>query len=169
MADAYDQAASAAAKRIALENEGQYVPQDQTPSFQEGTGDVKYPAIAIDQRTGLPTLGTDRAPRQQASAVAGEPSKKQPLPQKYQFGRGRLAPEEYEAMVQQVQQQMPAKGMAGGGVIPKEFMQYLARGGLVKEKFTPHDHLMFALGGVYALSPNQAAKRLKDRANPLPP
>lgn len=136
------------------------------PKLAKAQGGVIYPP-------------NDRAPKQQASPVAGEPTKKRPQAKKqpqdprYQFGPADFfyTPQEFEKMMEaQTAKLEQAKGYEGGGVIPKEFMQYLANGGLVRE-FTPDHHLMFALGAKYALSPKQAAKRLADKstANLMPP
>jgi hypothetical protein len=143
-------------------------------------GGVVYPSnIGLDPQTGLPAFGATQAPQQQASAVAGEPSKKkqQPQPQqrpqgpqRYEFGPAdyfynepahKLAMEQARAKAEQ------AQGMKGGGVL-KEFMQHLAKGGLVTK---PEDHLLVGLGMGYGLSAKDAAKGMDkvSRPNPLPP
>ena len=117
-----------------------------------------------------------QAPQQQPSAVAGEPSRRQrpqpgqPRP-KYTFGPEgyyyepseealRKKMEEEEAMVEKAQQgaasPLPAKG---GGVIPPQFMRWLARGGVIKD-FGPDHAIMFHLGQKYGLAQKDAAKRL---------
>jgi hypothetical protein len=146
----------------------------------QGGGIVRIapgPMFDPTQQSSTPT----QQPPTQPSPIAGEPARKaQPKqPQKYQFGRERLGPEEYEYYATTgvppsvpVQEPRPEVAAKKGGVIPKEFMQYLAAGGLVKE-FTPDHHLMFSLGMKYALSPKQAAKRMKgdkiSKPNNLPP
>jgi hypothetical protein len=161
------------------DNPAGYVPEGQNPYSFQGGGVVYPGGMAVDQQTGLPTLGGVQAPRQQASPAAGEPSKKKQAPaqgpQKYQFGPPGMysAPAMLMALKQQeaeeaAQAAKGAQGMKEGGVIPKEFMQYLANGGLVKD-FGPDHQLMFALGMKYALSPKQAAKRLGNSANLMPP
>lgn len=157
--------------------------------FQEGgmaESEEHYQAggvapIALDE-AGLPTLYP--APRQQASPVAGEPStrkgpQKQKKGGKYEFGPDFFyTPQGYQKAIQEMMQQQVAslqqgqgQGMKKGGVIPKEFMQYLAKGGLVK-KFSPDHHLMFALGMKYGLAKKDVDKTLTDtksRSNPMPP
>ena len=117
-----------------------------------------------------------QAPQQQPSAVAGEPSRRrqqapgQPRP-KFTFGPEgyyyepseealRKKMEEEEAMVEKAQQgtasPLPAKG---GGVIPPQFMRWLARGGVIKD-FGPDHAIMFHLGQKYGLAQKDAAKRL---------
>ena len=147
-------------------------------------GGVTYPGIMLDQ-AGLPTLSGSQAPQQQASNVAGEPSKKRQAPQQpqqqgpkhYEFGPAdffysaplmRRVMEQQAAQAMQEKAQQPNVAAKDGGVIPKEFMRWLAGGGVI-DKFTPDHHLMFALGQKYALSPKQTAKRLKDSANLMPP
>jgi hypothetical protein len=144
------------------------------PQQYQGGG-VAYPMV--DPQTGLPTI-PQAAPQQQASAVAGEPSKKkqqppqqqQQGPKRYEFGPAdyyynepahRLAMEEARARAAQSQ------GMKSGGVL-KEFMQHLAKGGLVKR---PEDHLLVGLGLGYGLSAKDAAKGMDriSRSNPMPP
>ncbi|PWT88669.1 MAG: hypothetical protein C5B54_10200, partial [Acidobacteria bacterium] len=165
------------------------IPQGGGSGGYQGGG-VVYPGIMLDA-AGLPTIGGQAAPQQQASPANAEPSKRQAQarpqqPQDYEFGpkdyfyssenMKRLLAERAAEQVASLQQGQGPKARGSepveaksGGVIPKEFMQYLANGGLVKKDFTPHDHLMFALGGMYALSPKQAAKRLKNSANLMPP
>jgi hypothetical protein len=148
-------------------------------------GGVVYPGgMMLDQQTGLPTVGGIQAPQQQASAVAGEPSKKQAPPQqaqgpqKYEFGPpgmytapGWLIAKEQEAAqtaqtaqtARAAQGAQGAKAMKQGGVIPREFFQHLADGGIVKD-VTPDHLLMLALGAKFGLSAGQAKKQLGNRA-----
>lgn len=148
------------------------VPEGETPNFQEGG--VANP---------LETLGFQPPSQQQQQQQQAEQKKKvAPKPQAqgpqrpYEFGPANYffnAPALLKAIERQkamTEGEGAEPGMKEGGVIPKEFMNYLANGGLVKE-FTPDHHLMFALGAKYALSPRQAAKGLDtvSRSNPMPP
>jgi hypothetical protein len=151
---------------------GAYKPTEFNPytteniQFQEGG--VVYPDTqATPDQAGLlqALLGQQgqRAPRQQPSPIAGEPARKAPPTQqgKYEFG-----PSDYFYVVPD----RSATEKAKGGV-PKSFMRYLARGGVVR-KFTPEENFMFELGQKYAVPPNKAKKGLTDkisRSNPLPP
>lgn len=144
------------------------------PKLAKAEGGV----IPEAQQGGVMYPPNTRAPKQQASPVAGEPSKKRSQAKKQQPGRYEFGPADFFYTPQEFEKMMEAQtaklqqgqGYEGGGVIPKEFMRYLANGGLVK-KFTPDHHLMFSLGMKYALSPKQAAKELDKRstANPMPP
>jgi hypothetical protein len=144
------------------------------PKTEEHTGGVikRYQDGGVINPAMLQAMMSGQR-EQQSSPVAGEPSQKKQAPQpsqgssgKYEFGPDIFytAPGMRRLMEEQAQQAAAAtqqKGMKGGGVakMPKEFMRYLANGGIAKD-FTPRDHLMFALGGVYALSPKQAEKTL---------
>lgn len=152
------------------------VPAGENPYGMQGGG-VVYPSVQLDT-AGLPTLGGAQAPQQQSSPSAGEPSKKKqqkgPVarpPQHYEFGPADFyynAPSMKKMMEEQAAAERP-QGMKEGGVIPKEFMQYLAGGGVTE--FTPDHHLMFALGMAHGLSSSQAKKGLDkvSRPNPMPP
>jgi hypothetical protein len=138
------------------------------PGYQAG--------VALDPTTGLPMLGPQEAmPQRQASPVAGEPTakKRQPAqkPSKYQYGpEGYYSAEGFrKAMQQMLEQETPTlqKGMEGGGVIPKSFMQYLSRGGIIKN-VGPDHHLMFGLGQMYGLAQKDVADKMS-RSNPMPP
>lgn len=159
--------------RMKNQMEAGRVPAGENPYGMQGGG-VVYPGVQTDS-AGLPTLSGTQAPQQQASPVAGEPSAKKQQPQRkarglqpYEFGPADFYYSE-PAMRKMTEQQAAPKGMEDGGVIPKQFMQYLAGGGVTK--FTPDHHLMFALGMAHGLSTAQAQKGLDkvSRPNPMPP
>jgi hypothetical protein len=150
------------------------VPEDETPNFQEGGVAGQNPLEMLGLQ---PPQGAQQQPAAPKKKVAPKPQAQGP-PRPYEFGPANYffnapallrAIERQKATTEGQGAGAPA-GMEEGGVIPKEFMQYLANGGLVKE-FTPDHHLMFALGAKYALSPRQAAKGLDtiSRSNPMPP
>jgi hypothetical protein len=161
---------------------GPYAPVGRAPitgeqefQFQEGGVVSPYEGVALDPKTGLPTFGgqqQQQAPRQQPSPAAGEPARPQgpQRPKRYEFGPADFY---YRDAISQAMQEMgeqraaPKQGYQKGGVIPKEFMQWLANGGVATEKFTPRDHLLLGLGMKYALSPKQVDKL--SRSNPMPP
>jgi len=140
--------------------------------FQFQQGGVVYPGgISVDQQTGLPTLGAQQAPQQQASAMAGEPSKKkqsaQPQrPQRYEYGPDFYYSEPAFKKMMEQQTATLQQGMKRGGII--DFMRHLAKGGVIG-KVTPDHALMAGLALGYALTPKQAAQQLKNSANLLPP
>jgi hypothetical protein len=137
-----------------------------TVSYQGGG--IVGPSGMMFDPTQMSAAYAQRAPAQQSSPVAGEPSPKGgKKAQKYEYG-----PADYyyfattgvppAVPVQEPRPQVPAKN--GGvakkdkGVAMKKFLQHMAKGGMVK--FGPDDVLMSALATRYAA---------KSKPNVMPP